>query len=155
MAAILADDIFKCIFMNHMIELLFQFHWNMFPWVQLTISQHCFMKWLGTEWVTSHYLNQWWHSSLTHICSTRGRWVNYEKTQLKIHSNAPRRNWNMKTGSVLPITRFLDYLCHTFPFHSYTEHQFMFWCFVIVYQLVLAWTCIVMILDVTAAFITI
>ena len=25
---------------------------------------------------TSHYLNQWWPSSLMHICSTRGRWVN-------------------------------------------------------------------------------
>ena len=25
---------------------------------------------------TSHYLNQWWPSSLTHICGTWGRWVN-------------------------------------------------------------------------------
>ena len=24
---------------------------------------------------TNHYLNQWWPSSLTHICGTRGRWV--------------------------------------------------------------------------------
>ena len=25
---------------------------------------------------TSHYLNQWWPSSLTHICITRPQWVN-------------------------------------------------------------------------------
>ena len=25
--------------------------------------------------MTSHYLNQWWPSSPTHICGTRGRWV--------------------------------------------------------------------------------
>ena len=27
--------------------------------------------------MTSHYLNQCWLDSLTHICGTRGRWVNY------------------------------------------------------------------------------
>ena len=25
--------------------------------------------------MTSHYLNQWWPSSVMHICGTRGRWV--------------------------------------------------------------------------------
>ena len=48
----------------------------MFPGVQLTINQHWFRKWLGAEEATSHSLDQWWPSSLTHICGTEGRWVN-------------------------------------------------------------------------------
>ena len=44
MADTLADDIFKCIFLN--------------------------------EKDKKNYLNQWWPSSLTHICGTGGRWVN-------------------------------------------------------------------------------
>ena len=43
--------------------------------VQLTISPHWFSQWLGAEQVSSHYLNQYWPCSLTHICGTRGRWV--------------------------------------------------------------------------------
>ena len=35
-----------------------------------------FKWWLGAEQVTSHYLNQWWLSLLTHICITRPQWVN-------------------------------------------------------------------------------
>ena len=58
-----------------MTKLWFKFHWNMFSGVQLTISQHWFRWWLGAEQATSHYLNQWWPSSLTHICGTRGKWV--------------------------------------------------------------------------------
>ena len=53
----------------------FKFHWGLFLRVQLTISQHWFKLWLGTEQVPSHYLGQYWPSSLTHICGTRGRWV--------------------------------------------------------------------------------
>ena len=34
-----------------------------------------FRLWLGAEQVTSHDLKQCWPSSLTYICSTRGRWV--------------------------------------------------------------------------------
>ena len=53
-----------------------KFHWSVFLRVQLTISQRWFRWWLGADQATSHYLNQCWPSSLTHICSTRGRWVN-------------------------------------------------------------------------------
>ena len=77
MATILAEVIFKRIFLNEMIELLFKFHWNFLPGVQLTIRQHCFRLYrLGAKQATSHYLNQWWPSSLMHIYGTRGRWVN-------------------------------------------------------------------------------
>ena len=53
----------------------FKFHWSSFLRVKLTISQHWFRWWLGAKQSTSHYLNQCWPSSLTHICGTRGRWV--------------------------------------------------------------------------------
>ena len=39
-----------------------------FPWVQIKISQHWFIKWLGAELVTSHYRTQQWSSLLMHIC---------------------------------------------------------------------------------------
>ena len=35
------------------------------------------------EQVTSHYRNQWWPSSLTHICGTRGRWL--KDSGLSVH----------------------------------------------------------------------
>ena len=49
-------------------------HWSVFQRVQLTISHHCFMLWLGAEQATSHYLKQWWPDSLTHICGIMWRW---------------------------------------------------------------------------------
>ena len=57
-------------FQMHFLE-----YWNLFTWVQLTISLHWFRWWLGAEQATSHYLNQWWPSSLTRMCDTKGRWV--------------------------------------------------------------------------------
>ena len=38
MAAILANDIFKFILLNKKDIIPIQFHWNMFPGVQLTIT---------------------------------------------------------------------------------------------------------------------
>ena len=58
-----------------MFEFQSKFHWNLFPKVQLTITHHWFRKWLGTDQVTSHYLNQRWVRSLTHKCITWPRWV--------------------------------------------------------------------------------
>ena len=43
-----------------MFEFRLQFHWSLFPMVQLTIFQHWFRWWLGAVQATSHYLNQWW-----------------------------------------------------------------------------------------------
>ena len=42
-----------------------KFHWSLFLRVQLTIYQHWFRWWLGTDQSTSHYLNQWWLDSIT------------------------------------------------------------------------------------------
>ena len=43
-----------------MYEFRLRFHWILFPWVQLTISQHWFRLWLDAGQATSHDLNQWW-----------------------------------------------------------------------------------------------
>ena len=42
MAAISQNDIFKCIFLNKKFVFWFEFHWSLFLWVQLTITQHWF-----------------------------------------------------------------------------------------------------------------
>ena len=71
-AAILADDNFKCIFLMKMIEFRLEFQWNLFPEVQMTISQHWFRQWLGAEQATSHYLNQCWHTVHRRIYVVQG-----------------------------------------------------------------------------------
>ena len=50
-----------------------KFHWNMFLAVLLTINHRWFR--VVAEQATSHYLNQWWYSLLTHICVTWPQWV--------------------------------------------------------------------------------
>ena len=75
MADVLADGNFKCIFLNENDRILIRISLK-FPGVQLTIRQHWFRQWLGAEQATGHYLNQCLPGSLTHICGTRGRWVN-------------------------------------------------------------------------------
>ena len=52
-----------------------RFHWSLFLWVILTIIQHWFRWWLGTDQATSHYLNQWKVSQLMHICITQPQWI--------------------------------------------------------------------------------
>ena len=47
-------------------------NWNTFPRVLIQFTQHWFRY---AEQAISHYLNQWWHSLLTHIWVTRPRWV--------------------------------------------------------------------------------
>ena len=53
---------------------------------QLAIFQHWFNQRLGADQATSHYLNQCWPDSLTHICGTRGRWVNSTLIRLMPHT---------------------------------------------------------------------
>ena len=56
-----------------MFEFRIQFDWSLFLRVQMTILQH--WMFIGIEQATSHYLNQWWPSSLIHICITQTQWV--------------------------------------------------------------------------------
>ena len=89
-ADILADDLFKCIFLNENYR------------IPIQISLKCVarslinnkpalvqvMAWRRTG--TSHYLNQCWPSSLTHICGTRGRWVKLRS--IYSHGSTPSVN---------------------------------------------------------------
>ena len=74
--AILQTTFSNAISWMKMFEFRLKFHWSLFLKVQLTIFQHWFRLWLDAEQATSHYLNQWWPSSTTHICVTRPQWVN-------------------------------------------------------------------------------
>ena len=68
-----------------MFEFRLQFHWNLFPRVQLTIFQHWFRKWLDADKATSQYLNQWWlvywriYASLGLNELTGLKWSNIDK----------------------------------------------------------------------------
>ena len=50
-------------------EFQIKFHWHVFLRVWLMINHHWFRWWVFAEQGTSHYLNQWWHSLLTHMCN--------------------------------------------------------------------------------------
>ena len=65
------DDIFRCIFMNEKICALIEISLKFVPKGPLNNNPAL---------ASSHYLNQCWPDSLTHICSTRGRWVHYSQT---------------------------------------------------------------------------
>ena len=66
---------FKCHFLLWiLLHFLFKFYRKLFPSAQLTIIQHWFRQWFGAEQGTSHYLNQWWHWWMMHICVTRPQW---------------------------------------------------------------------------------
>ena len=54
------DGILECISWMKIIVLGLKFHRNMFPRIQLTISQHGIRWWLAADRVTTHFLNQWW-----------------------------------------------------------------------------------------------
>ena len=58
--------------------------------VQLSSCQGWFRWCLGAEQATSHYLKQYWHGLLTHICVTRPQWIN------------TREHW----GSVILVTGY-------------------------------------------------
>ena len=69
MAAIWQMTISHAFSWMKMIEFRFKCHWNWFSGIQSTINQHWFRIWRGAEEAKSHYLYQWWPSSLTpHIC---------------------------------------------------------------------------------------
>ena len=52
------NNVFKSIFLNENVWISHKI--PMFLRFELTIFQHWFRWWLGTNKATSHYLNQWW-----------------------------------------------------------------------------------------------
>ena len=80
-----------------MFESRLKFHWSLFLKVQLKRFQHWFRKWLGAEQATSHYLNQWWLSSMTHICVTWPQWVNHKRYMIMLDLSRADRELQRST----------------------------------------------------------
>ena len=53
------DNILNTFSWMKMYEFWLTFHWSVFQSIKLLTFQHWFRLWLGTNQVTSHYLNQW------------------------------------------------------------------------------------------------
>ena len=89
----------------------FPFHWRLFPRVQFTTIQHWFRWWLGAKQPTSHYLDQCWLCSPTHISGTRGRWVEYlimidqdnQCIRILVEIDRKSDNHNLKFHIALPF----------------------------------------------------
>ena len=62
--------------MNETICILIQISLKFVPKDTIDNKAALVQAWLGAEQATGNYLSQYLPSSLTHICSTRGRWVN-------------------------------------------------------------------------------
>ena len=75
MVAILVDGIFKCIFLDGNGWIPIQISLKFVPKRSVNNSQPLVHAMASTEQATSHYLNQWLLSLLTHICGTSGRWT--------------------------------------------------------------------------------
>ena len=73
-----ADDIFKRIFLNENVRISIQFSLKFVPTGPIDNKSAYWFRIVACS-VPSHYLNQCCPSSLTHICGTRGRWVNTVK----------------------------------------------------------------------------
>ena len=75
---VLADDIFKCLFLNEW--QLLHFDWNFmevfFLQVQLVISLDWFRLWHCAKQATSHYLKQYWPISIIPYDIISSQWVN-------------------------------------------------------------------------------
>ena len=82
-----ADDISKWIFFNENYCIMIQISLKSFFFrVSLTtIRHHWVRRWLGVKLATSHYLNQWWPSLLTHICVTQPKWIKQQHLNLMTH----------------------------------------------------------------------
>ena len=54
----------------------FSIHWNLFPMVRFSASQHWFRLWHGASQAPCHYLNQCWPRCPTPYGITETQWVN-------------------------------------------------------------------------------
>ena len=73
---------------------------------------------------TSNYLNQWWPSSLTHICGTRGRWVNTIATKADLANHcAFKCPGTLGPSGKIQCTRLLQrFLLIKYIKNIFTEH---------------------------------
>ena len=71
----LADDIFGCISVNEEICILIKISLKFVPKDPIDNNPALVQIMVWRRIATSHYLNQCWPDSLTHLCGTRGIWV--------------------------------------------------------------------------------
>ena len=64
------------------------FHWSLLIRFQLTMNQHCFRWWLGTEKATGHYLNQCWPDSYMRNKGELNQWLAPVRRQTIACTNA-------------------------------------------------------------------
>ena len=88
------DDIFKCIFLNENVWIAEDFN---VPKIRINNIPVLAQIMAGADQATSHYLNQCWTDSLTHLCATRGWWVktSYWMTlyKMSLKSNITNSLW--------------------------------------------------------------
>ena len=95
-----------------MYKLPLRFHWSLFLCVQLTIFQHWFRSWLGTDQATSHYLNQWW---LIYWCIYASLGLN-ELIQKKHNSSALAMEFSLLHKGISRISKCMHIFVVAFFF---------------------------------------
>ena len=93
MATILADDNFKCIFLNENYRIPIRIHWNLFTGVQLTISQHCFRWWLAAEQLKKNPYKMMFTYTIVHnVIKTIQNTENQRENVMKYSAHDPSIN---------------------------------------------------------------
>ena len=118
-------------------EFRIKFPWSLFPMVQLTIFQHWFRLWLGAVQVTSHYLNQWWLISPTHICVTRPQCVNH--TVYCAKDGISMNSFSMGNGSIVEIVKWLCMYIYIYISWNTGHKIYHVWCLLFQWLATLHW----------------
>ena len=118
MAAILQAIFTNALSWKKIIVFLFKFHWNMFPWVQISICQHWFTWWLGALYANRSQANIW-----THIGLVYGRiYVSPSLNELT--------HWGQdKMAAILQMIFLFKFHYNMFPRVQLTinQHWFRYW----------------------------
>ena len=100
-----ADDIFKCIVLEETLNILIQISLKFVPRVLQTRSQVWFRYCLRAKQVPSHYLNQCWPSSLTHILGTKWSWVELGGISWKSNNRCLYADVNVFSKSIISFNQ--------------------------------------------------
>ena len=104
-----------------------KFHWSLFLRVQLTISQHWFMEWLGSELVSIRFLNQWWPNlmnQMLHWYLTRYSDILYQSSQ-RVVADGLVSIWQIQTKRFL-LKHFTPHIfCDNFMCALYKVQLYM------------------------------
>ena len=113
------DGIFKCIFLNGNVRTSIQYLLKIVPKGPID-NKSVFVQ----VQATSHYLNQYWPSSLTHICGTRGEMSSCLFLDITFQSTAPIF-WNysnQKSCSSIRLSHLVITTCHLKLIGSFKSH---------------------------------